>query len=198
MKSILAGSTMLVALLIVAAPAHAQYGGGGVPAVIGSIGGGVPHNTSSYTPPDPQNSSIVPVGQVLGAAVHHFLSNLHLGSTGTDVTALQEFLIGAGYSIPAGATGYFGAETRTAVIAYQTANGIQPTSGYVGPITIALLNKGLTPTLTDEQNAKANSLVANALSTLTTISSEVSLSGQQKLAAALSAVDGLITSLKAL
>src|SRR3989344_7695222 len=36
------------------------------------------------------------------------LAPLTIGSSGTQVTALQNFLIGQGYQILAGATGYFG------------------------------------------------------------------------------------------
>ncbi|MDB5189577.1 MAG: Penicillin-resistant dd-carboxypeptidase-like protein [Parcubacteria group bacterium] len=69
-----------------------------------------------------------------------FARDLTIGSTGADVTALQSWLIGKGFSIPAGATGYFGAQTRAAVSAYQAANGISPTAGYFGPKTRAMVN----------------------------------------------------------
>jgi len=63
-----------------------------------------------------------------------FTRDLTVGSTGADVTALQNKL---GVTP---ATGYFGAITKAAVVAYQAANGITPTSGFVGPITRAKLN----------------------------------------------------------
>ncbi len=66
-----------------------------------------------------------------------FSTDLTIGSSGADVTALQTWLIAKGYSIPAGATGYFGAQTQAAVAAYQTAKGISPAAGYFGPITRA-------------------------------------------------------------
>ena len=45
--------------------------------------------------------------------------------------------------MPAGvAMGYFGGLTKAAVMKYQTANGITPVSGYVGPKTRASLNAG--------------------------------------------------------
>lgn len=69
-----------------------------------------------------------------------FNADLTIGSTGADVTALQTWLIGKGYSIPAGATGYFGTQTQAAVAAYQAANGISPAVGYFGPITRAHVN----------------------------------------------------------
>ncbi|MEK7530721.1 MAG: peptidoglycan-binding protein [Patescibacteria group bacterium] len=62
-----------------------------------------------------------------------FTRDLTLGATGADVTSLQQALIAAGFSIPAGATGYFGAQTQAAVAAWQKAAGITPTAGYFGP-----------------------------------------------------------------
>ena len=69
-----------------------------------------------------------------------FTTSLTIGSTGSEVSALQTWLIGKGYSIPAGATGYFGTQTQAAVAAYQAANGISPAVGYFGPITMAKVN----------------------------------------------------------
>jgi len=69
------------------------------------------------------------------ASVASFTRNLTVGSTGADVTALQTKL---GVTP---ATGYFGAITKAAVMAYQTANGL-PSTGYVGPLTLAKLNAG--------------------------------------------------------
>jgi len=71
-----------------------------------------------------------------------FTMDLTIGSTGAEVTALQTWLIAGGYSIPAGATGYFGAQTQAALAAYQKANGISPAVGYFGPITRAKVNMG--------------------------------------------------------
>jgi len=69
-----------------------------------------------------------------------FTRDLTIGSTGADVTALQAWLISKGHTIPAGATGYFGMQTRAAVAAFQAANGITPAAGYFGPITRAKVN----------------------------------------------------------
>jgi peptidoglycan hydrolase-like protein with peptidoglycan-binding domain len=79
-----------------------------------------------------------------------FTMDLTIGSTGSQVTALQTWLISKGYSIPAGATGYFGTQTQAAVAAYQAANGISPAAGYFGPITRAQVNSmaGSTTTTT--------------------------------------------------
>lgn len=79
-------------------------------------------------------------GGASASAGYTFNTNLTIGSTGPDVTALQSWLIAGGYSIPAGATGYFGAQTQAALAAYQSAHGISPAAGYFGPITRAAVN----------------------------------------------------------
>ncbi|MDD2657091.1 MAG: peptidoglycan-binding domain-containing protein [Candidatus Pacebacteria bacterium] len=61
-----------------------------------------------------------------------FTRDLTVGSTGTDVTALQNALKAGGY-MTANATGYFGALTKAGVIAWQTAKGVSPAAGYFGP-----------------------------------------------------------------
>ncbi|MFE2581810.1 transglycosylase SLT domain-containing protein [Streptomyces sp. NPDC059378] len=52
------------------------------------------------------------------------LSNLRFGKTNDDVKAVQHALIAAGLSIPAGATGQFGPQTRSAYAAWQRSIGI--------------------------------------------------------------------------
>jgi len=74
------------------------------------------------------------------ASAATFTMNLTIGSTGAEVTALQTLLIGGGYSIPAGATGYFGVQTQAALAAFQAAHGIAPAVGYFGPSTRAQVN----------------------------------------------------------
>ena len=64
-----------------------------------------------------------------------FTRNLTIGATGSDVTCLQENLINLGFSIPAGATGYFGTQTRAAVAAWQASKNVSPPVGYFGPIS---------------------------------------------------------------
>jgi peptidoglycan hydrolase-like protein with peptidoglycan-binding domain len=72
--------------------------------------------------------------------------DLELGMSGTDVTALQQALIAKDTGAAAqalaknGATGYFGALTKAALIEYQTANGIMPAVGYYGATTRAYLS----------------------------------------------------------
>lgn len=63
------------------------------------------------------------------------------GTSGTDVTMLQRALIngGYGYLIPAGATGYFGSQTKAAVAKWQGTVGISMT-GYFGALSRYLFN----------------------------------------------------------
>lgn len=86
--------------------------------------------------------------QATAAVTFAFTRNLTIGSVGADVTALQTLLINKGFAIPAGATGYFGAQTQAALARYQAANGIAPAAGYFGPLTRAHVaaNGGTTPT----------------------------------------------------
>jgi chitodextrinase len=65
----------------------------------------------------------------------NFTRNLALGSSGTDVTQLQQFLVAQG-DLNATPTGYFGTLTQAAVIQFQKANNISAV-GSVGPITRA-------------------------------------------------------------
>jgi peptidoglycan hydrolase-like protein with peptidoglycan-binding domain len=56
------------------------------------------------------------------------------GSSGADVTLLQQRLTALGHYSGA-VDGSFGAGTKTAVVAFQTAEGISPADGVVGPTT---------------------------------------------------------------
>jgi len=82
------------------------------------------------------------------AASTTYTRDLTIGSTGADVTALQTFLESKGMLVmPAGvAKGYFGALTKSALAAYQAANGIAPAAGYFGPKTRAMVGAGTTTT----------------------------------------------------
>lgn len=75
-----------------------------------------------------------------------FTMDLTIGASGAEVTALQNFLIGKGHAIAAGATGYFGGQTQAALSAFQSANGISPAAGYFGPVTRAKVNGMCTTT----------------------------------------------------
>lgn len=78
--------------------------------------------------------------QIGGGASVTFTRDLTLGSTGSDVTALQNWLMSKGHAIAAGATGYFGAQTQAALASYQASVSISPAAGYFGPITRAKVN----------------------------------------------------------
>lgn len=80
-----------------------------------------------------QGSSLPPVGG------YNFTRDLTVGSKGDDVSALQQILIEGGYLKIAAPTGYFGSLTKTALAAWQKANGISPASGYFGPKSRAYL-----------------------------------------------------------
>jgi len=68
-----------------------------------------------------------------------FTHNLSYGTTGTDVSSLQQFLADEGlYTGPITAT--FGAMTRNAVIAFQQQEGVSPAVGYFGSLTRADAN----------------------------------------------------------
>ena len=58
---------------------------------------------------------------------------------GADVSALQRVLKSAGFYTYPTITGYFGTRTEQALVAYQSAHGLDPV-GYVGPKTCTLLN----------------------------------------------------------
>lgn len=57
---------------------------------------------------------------------------LKVGSRGENVKTLQRYLISKGQTIRSGATGYFGPQTKAALIAWQAANGV-PSTGFYGP-----------------------------------------------------------------
>lgn len=68
-----------------------------------------------------------------------FTRPLHVGSTGADVSTLQQLLKNKGYFVYPTITGYFGSVTWKAVAAYQKDNDLEQV-GSVGPKTRALLN----------------------------------------------------------
>ena len=74
-------------------------------------------------------------------SVCSFTRDLMVGVSGPDVTCLQQNLISMGFSIPAGATSYFGSQTEAAVSAWQTSKGVSPAAGYFGPISQVAWNK---------------------------------------------------------
>ncbi len=74
-------------------------------------------------------------------------ANYAPGARGTQIVALQKALIARGFAIPSGATGKFGAETRRAVAAFQSAQGWRGSGadGLPGAKTLALLGLSGTP-----------------------------------------------------
>ena len=83
-------------------------------------------------------------GSVTSTAVRVFKANLTVGSLGSEVKALQEFLNAHGYTVatsgagsPGNETTRFGAATKAALIKYQKAKGITPSVGYFGAKTRA-------------------------------------------------------------
>jgi hypothetical protein len=71
----------------------------------------------------------------------NFTVDMTVGSTGAQVSALQQMLVGQGHLVmPNGvAYGYFGLLTKAAVMKWQAANGVSAT-GYFGPISRAKAN----------------------------------------------------------
>ncbi len=102
-----------------------------------SLTGGTPSSTTSTTST---------TGSTTTTSSCNFTMSLTNGSKGSDVTCLQTALINAGYTIPAGATGYFGNQTKSAVAAWQKANNIAPAVGYFGSISRSHWNLGVTTT----------------------------------------------------
>lgn len=68
-----------------------------------------------------------------------FSRDLTLKCYGYDVFVLQRILVREGLMTPDNTTGYFGAITQTAVGKFQHTHAIEPTLGYVGPLTRAFL-----------------------------------------------------------
>lgn len=79
---------------------------------------------------------------------HLFLKDLQVGDRGDEVKMLQNFLIEQGFYIPAGATGYFGNQTKNALIQFQnkfknevlTPAGLKFGTGYFGKYTRNFIN----------------------------------------------------------
>lgn len=75
-------------------------------------------------------------------------TNLQKGMSGAEVTKLQKFLISQGFSIPAGATGFFGDQTVQALTQWQQKTGVQAGAdfGFWGPKSIEVAgNLGQAP-----------------------------------------------------
>lgn len=89
-------------------------------------------------------------------------SNVQYGMTNSDVTTLQQALIAEGFSIPAGATGYFGDQTKAAYTNFQLSLGYtqstggtlnDPTTGAIAKSSVQYsLNSGITNSQSTFQN----------------------------------------------
>ena len=86
-------------------------------------------------------------GGSMSASCHTFTRDHKQGDNGGEVMWIQQFLNGHGAQIassgagsPGNESSYFGAKTKAAVMKYQAAKGITPTSGYWGPKTRAAAN----------------------------------------------------------
>ena len=112
-----------------------------------------------------------------------FTSNLTIGSTGSEVVALQDLLISRGHLVmPAGVSkGYFGPLTQQALAKMQAANGISPAVGYFGPITRNFVNSLVvvtppttTPTTPTTPALQGGAGAINVSNTSVDVESEVS------------------------
>jgi hypothetical protein len=129
-------------------------------------------STPATSSPTAQTSTSTPSCTPLTLAI-----SLSLGSTGSDVSSLQEFLESQGYYTYPSITGYFGPVTQGAVEAFQVKNGIvssgtPETTGYglVGPKTrakIAALTSACEPTAVSATSSTSSTTTA-ASSTATT------------------------------
>ena len=82
----------------------------------------------------------------ISVSAETFNTNLTIGSRGSDVTTLQQFLVAKGYlQMPLGVPfGYFGPLTKRALAQWQAASGISPAVGYFGPISRAAIASQMT------------------------------------------------------
>jgi inhibitor of cysteine peptidase len=77
---------------------------------------------------------VLPIDAGATTCAPSMLGKATYGASGSTVRALQECLITLGYSIPAGVTGYYGAQTRTAVqLFYKNSLGLTWDGSSVGP-----------------------------------------------------------------
>ncbi len=109
--------------------------------------------------PDKAAAAKAAVSSSATATATTYTRDLTIGSTGADVTALQNAL---GVTP---ATGYYGSITAAAVKAYQTSKGISAT-GYFGPLTRASMNGSatvVTPGTTTTTTTVVNSGVEGTL-----------------------------------
>lgn len=129
-----------------ATPAPSAPPGGG-----GSSGGSISPAAltallaTSTVPGCPAGYSCAP--EANASSSYSFQRNLTVGSMGSDVKALQEWLNTNGYIVadsgpgsPGNETDNFGLATQAALAKFQKAAGISPAVGYFGPLTRKAVN----------------------------------------------------------
>lgn len=145
--------------------------------------------TTTVTAPVTTVTTTVPVTPVVPA--YTFTGNLSVGSTGAEVTALQQVLTGQG-DFTGTVTGYYGSLTEAAVDKFQAAHSIQQL-GIVGPETLAALNA------IETQEAQAATTTVAPTTTSTTAVSPVTLaeiqSEIQSISTSLSQVESQLSQL---
>lgn len=120
-----------------------------------------------------------------------FTRDLTIGSWGADVTALQQFLVSKGFMASEFISGYFAAQTKTSLAKYQSTKGISPADGYFGAITrsVVIADNSGTSTAPETQiniswsNGKGNvqlALVDSNFSTTRNILGYISLKNDSK------------------
>ncbi len=121
------------------------------------LGSAIPAHAITIAELEAQLSALIAQRAALQGETTVFTTDLTVGSAGASVTALQKFLISKGYAIPAGATGYFGPQTKSALSAFQSAQNIAPAVGYFGPLTRAKVNAMQTNTGTNPSDSVSGS-----------------------------------------
>ncbi len=88
---------------------------------------------------------IIGISTAAKAETSTFIRDLQVGSEGTDVSTLQTWLVAKGFDIPSISSGkikkgYFGVQTKAAVMKYQKSVSL-PSTGFFGPLTRASVSK---------------------------------------------------------
>ena len=101
---------------------------------------GINETITNFVPAPGERIATLTQLSTSSSTLYIFRNFLNVGSSGKDVTALQQLLVHLGF-LSAAPTGYYGQVTRRAVIDFQKAHGLSPL-GYVGPGTRTALNLG--------------------------------------------------------
>ncbi|HEU0080405.1 MAG TPA: peptidoglycan-binding domain-containing protein [Candidatus Paceibacterota bacterium] len=112
--------------------------------------------------PDKAAAAKAAVSSSASSMTATFSKDLTVGSSGADVTALQNAI---GVSP---ATGYFGSITKAAVVSWQKAHGV-PATGYVGPLTRAALNGSNSMTTTTTTTTTGTPVVNSGVEGILTV-----------------------------